>query len=201
MSSGLLVSPRVSVAPPSPPFKISNIAREAGLDMTTVFGGHDTNVYLVETTGTGVAMIDYDGDGLVDLFFVNGSTLDGFPRGAEPTNHLYRNKGDRTFEDVTVRAGLAASGWGQGACVGDYDNDGYDDLFVTYYGQNRLYHNRGNGTFEDVTRAAGLSDTRTRWGTGCAVLDYDRDGRLDLFVANYIDLDLANAPTPDSGLC
>ncbi|HEX4568422.1 MAG TPA: VCBS repeat-containing protein, partial [Vicinamibacterales bacterium] len=116
--------------PASAGFTVTNIAREAGLDMTTVFGGRDKNVYLLETTGTGVAMIDYDGDGLVDLFFVNGSTLEGFPPGTEPTNHLYRNKGDRTFEDVTAKAGLAASGWGQGACVGDYDNDGRDDLFV-----------------------------------------------------------------------
>jgi hypothetical protein len=180
---------------------VTNIAREAGLDMTTVFGGRDKNVYLIETTGTGVAMIDYDGDGLVDLFFVNGSTLDGFPAGTAPTNHLYRNRGDRTFEDVTAKAGLAASGWGQGACVGDYDNDGRDDLFVTYWGENHLYHNEGGGRFIDVTRAAGLDSPRRRWGTGCAFLDYDRDGRLDLFVGNYIDFDPATTPRPESGLC
>ena len=151
--------------PGSASFTVTNIAREAGLDMTTVFGGRDKNVYLLETTGTGVAMIDYDGDGLVDLFFVNGSTLEGFPPGAEPTNHLYRNKGNRTFEDVTAKAGLAASGWGQGACVGDYDNDGRDDLFVTYWGGNRLYHNDGGGRFTDVTRAAGSRSPRRRWST------------------------------------
>ncbi|HEX6463762.1 MAG TPA: CRTAC1 family protein [Vicinamibacterales bacterium] len=184
-----------------PDFTFTNVAREAGINAPIVFGGATVNKYLLETTGTGVAFIDYDNDGNLDLFFVNGSTLEGFAGAKAPTNHLYRNKGDGTFEDVTERAGLAASGWGQGVCVGDYDNDGYDDLFVTYYGQNRLYHNRGNGTFEDVTRAAGLADTRTRWGTGCAFLDYDRDGRLDLFVANYIDLDLATTPTPESGLC
>jgi hypothetical protein len=182
-------------------FSFTNTARQAGLDSPIVYGGATSNKYLLETTGTGVAAIDYDNDGWLDLFFVNGSTLEGFPAGRAPTNHLYRNKGDGTFEDVTVKAGLAASGWGQGACVGDYDNDGYDDLFVSYFGQNRLYHNRGDGTFEDVTRSAGLANTRTRWGTGCAFLDYDRDGRLDLFVANYIDLDLATAPTPESGLC
>jgi hypothetical protein len=182
-------------------FSFTNTARQAGLDSPIVYGGATSNKYLLETTGTGVAAIDYDNDGWLDLFFVNGSTLEGFPAGRAPTNHLYRNKGDGTFEDVTVKAGLAASGWGQGACVGDYDNDGYDDLFVSYFGQNRLYHNRGDGTFEDVTRSAGLASTRTRWGTGCAFLDYDRDGRLDLFVANYIDLDLATAPTPESGLC
>jgi hypothetical protein len=190
-----------SQPPASAGFTVTNIAREAGLDMTTVFGGRDTNVYLLETTGTGVAMIDYDGDGLVDLFFVNGSTLEGFASGAEPTNHLYRNKGGRRFEDVTAKAGLAASGWGQGACVGDYDNDGRDDLFVTSWGVNHLYHNDGGGRFSDVTRAAGLDSPRRRWGTGCAFLDYDRDGRLDLFVGNYIDFDPATTPRPESGLC
>jgi enediyne biosynthesis protein E4 len=189
----------MTMAPPD--FSFTNVARAAGLNAPIVFGGATANKYLLETTGTGVAFIDYDNDGNLDLFFVNGSTLEGFPASSAPTNHLYRNKGDGTFEDVTARAGLAASGWGQGACVGDYDNDGYDDLFVTYFGQNRLYHNRGNGTFEDVTRAAGLTQSRTRWGTGCAFLDYDRDGRLDLFAANYIDLNLATAPTPESGLC
>jgi hypothetical protein len=185
----------------APAFSFTNVAREAGLDAVTVFGGTAANKYLLETTGTGVAFIDYDGDGLLDLFFVNGSRLEGFPGGQAPTNHLYRNKGNGTFEDVTRKAGLAASGWGQGACVGDYDNDGHDDLFVSYWGQNRLYHNGGHGTFEDVTATAGLKQSRTRWNTGCAFLDYDRDGRLDLFVANYIDLDLATAPTPQSGLC
>jgi hypothetical protein len=182
-------------------FSFTNVAREAGLNHTTVFGGAASNRYLLETTGTGVAFIDADDDGRLDLFFVNGTTLEGFRADAAPSNHLYRNRGDGTFEDVTRRAGLAASGWGQGACVGDYDGDGRDDLFVSYFGQNRLYRNRGDGTFEDATRAAGLTSARTRWGTGCAFLDYDRDGPLDLFVANYIDLDLATAPTPDSGLC
>jgi enediyne biosynthesis protein E4 len=182
-------------------FSFANVAREAGLNDVTVFGGTASNKYLLETTGTGVAFIDYDNDGWLDLFFVNGSKLEGFPSKTAPTNHLYRNKADGTFEDVTAKAGLLASGWGQGACVGDYDNDGYDDLFVTVFGRNRLYHNRGNGTFDDVTVTARVRDSRGRWGTGCAFLDYDRDGRLDLFVANYIDLDLATAPTPDSGLC
>jgi hypothetical protein len=181
-------------------FSFTNVARQAGLNALTVFGGKDSNTYLLETTGSGAAAIDYDGDGWVDIFLVNGTVLEGFPKGQEPTNHLYRNRRDGTFEDVTVRAGLAASGWGQGACVGDYDNDGHDDLFVTYFGQNRLYRNRGDGTFEDVTSRAGLMKS-SRWGTGCAFLDYDRDGRLDLLVANYIDLDLAATPVPASGLC
>jgi hypothetical protein len=189
-------------AQPDPPsFSFRNVAHEAGTDVLTTFGGTTENTYLLETTGTGVAVIDYDGDGLLDLFFVNGTTLEGFPAGKAPTNHLFRNRGTFAFEDVTDRAGLTASGWGQGACVGDYDNDGHDDLFVTYYGQNRLYHNDGEGRFTDATRQAGLAQPRTRWNTGCAFVDYDRDGRLDLFVANYIDLDLASAPTPRSGLC
>jgi enediyne biosynthesis protein E4 len=182
-------------------FSFTNIAREAGLDARTVFGGEKSNTYLLETTGCGAAVLDYDGDGWLDIFLVNGSTLEGFPGGAEPTNHLYRNKGNGTFEDVTVRARLAQSGWGQGACAGDYDNDGDDDLFVTYWGQNRLYRNNANGTFEDVTSTAGLIQSRKRWGAGCAFLDYDRDGMLDLIAANYIDLDLAVTPVPSSGLC
>jgi hypothetical protein len=182
-------------------FSFREVGREAGLDAVTVFGGRDANRYLLETTGCGVAFLDYDDDGWLDVFLVNGTTLEGFPKGKEPTNHLYRSRGDGTFEDVTRKAGLEASGWGQGACAGDYDNDGRIDLFVTYYGQNRLYRNRGEGSFEDVTARAGLASPRLRWNTGCAFLDYDRDGRLDLMVANYIDLDLATAPTPDSGLC
>jgi len=182
-------------------FSFREVAREAGLDAVTVFGGKDVNRYLLETTGCGAAFLDYDGDGWLDVFLVNGTTLEGFPKGQEPINHLYRNRGDGTFEDVTRKAGLAQSGWGQGVCAGDYDNDGNVDLFVTYYGQNHLYRNRGDGTFEDVTAKAGLLSKRLRWNTGCAFLDYDRDGKLDLLVANYIDLDLATAPTPDSGLC
>jgi enediyne biosynthesis protein E4 len=189
----------VGEVPPSG-FSFRNTAREAGLTAVTVFGGTETNKYLLETTGCGVAVLDFDADGWLDVFLVNGSVLEDFPRGGAPTNHLYRNRRDGTFEDVTAKAGLAQSGWGQGACAGDYDNDGFDDLFVTYWGQNRLYRNRGDGTFEDVTTTAGLT-TKARWGAGCAFLDYDRDGRLDLFAANYIDFDLASAPVPESGLC
>ena len=182
-------------------FSFTNVAARAGLDAITVYGGRDTNRYLLETTGCGAAFLDYDADGWQDIFLVNGTTLEGFPPGKEPTSHLYRNRKDGTFEDVTRAAGVGATGWGQAACVGDLDNDGHEDLFVTSYGQNRLYRNRGTGAFEDVTARAGLRGPRTRWGTGCAFLDYDRDGSLDIFVANYIDLDLATAPTPDSGLC
>jgi len=178
-----------------------NVARESGLNAKTIFGGEHKNKYLLETTGCGVAFYDYDNDGWLDIFLVNGSRLEGFPAGSEPTSHLFRNNRDGTFTDVTAKAGLAHSGWGQGVCVGDYDNDGWDDLFVTYYGKNVLYHNNGDGTFTDVSQKAGVAGKGTRWNTGCAFVDYDRDSHLDLFVANYIDLDLATAPVPESGPC
>ena len=178
-----------------------NVARESGLNAKTIFGGEHKNKYLLETTGCGIAFYDYDNDGWLDIFVVNGSRLEGFSKGDEPTCRLYKNNRDGTFTDVTVQAGLVRSGWGQGCCIGDYDNDGWDDLFVTYYGQNVLWHNNGNGTFTDVTGKAGLLQNRLRWNSGCAFIDYDRDGCLDLFVANYIDLDLATAPVPESGPC
>ena len=179
-------------------FAFTNIARQAGLTAPTIYGGRESNKYLLETTGSGVALIDYDRDGRLDIFMVNGTTLDGAPPGT--TSHLYRNKSDGAFEDVTDRAGLRQTGWGQGACVGDIDSDGFDDLYVTYWGQNRLFRNRGNGAFEDITDRAGLKTAR-RWGAGCAFLDYNRDSRLDLVVANYIDMELASTPVPESGLC
>lgn len=178
-----------------------NVARESGLSVKTIFGGEHKNKYLLETTGCGVAFYDYDNDGWLDIFLVNGWRLEGFPAGSEPTSHLFHNNRDGTFTDVTAKAGVAHSGWGQGVCVGDYDNDGWEDLFVTYYGKNVLYHNNGDGTFTDVSVKAGVAGKGTRWNTGCAFLDYDRDGRLDLFVANYIDMDLATAPVPESGPC
>jgi enediyne biosynthesis protein E4 len=190
----------VAGAPPELPFRFTNVATQAGLTATTIYGGRDANRYLLETTGCGVALIDIENDGWLDVFLVNGTTLEGFPKGQEPSAHLYRNRRDGTFEDVTDRAGLRQAGWGQGACVGDYDSDGWDDLYVTYWGQNSLFRNRGNGTFEDVTARAGLTTAR-RWGAGCAFLDYDRDSRLDVVVANYIATDLDSTPVPESGLC
>lgn len=178
-----------------------DVARQAGLKVKTIFGGEKKNKYLLETTGCGIAFYDYDNDGWLDIFVVNGWRLEGFPEGQEPTCHLYKNNRDGTFTDVTHRAGLARSGWGQGVCIGDYDNDGYEDLFITYYGKNALYHNNGDGTFTDVTDKADVGGKGTRWNTGCAFVDYDRDGHLDLFVANYIDLDLKAAPVPESGPC
>jgi hypothetical protein len=178
-----------------------DVAKDAGLTAKTIFGGEHKNKYLLETTGCGVAFYDYDNDGWLDIFVVNGTRLEGFPKGQEPTCHLFKNNRDGTFTDVTIKAGLARTGWGQGVCIGDYDNDGYDDLFITYFGNNILFHNNGDGTFTDATQKAGLGGAPVRWGTGCAFLDYDRDGHLDLFVANYIDLDLKTAPVPESGPC
>ena len=155
------------------------------------------NKYLLETTGCGLAFYDYDNDGWLDVFLVNGWRLEGFAKGQEPHCHLFKNNRDGTFTDVTKGSGLEVrTGWGQACCVGDYDNDGHDDLFVTYYGQNALYRNNGNGTFTDVTERAGLIQPgpKTRWNTGCTWVDYDRDGHLDLFVANYVDFDLKTAP-------
>jgi hypothetical protein len=203
---GLLGNPRQNANPPkdqSADLGISflNVAREAGLNAKTIFGGEHKNKYLLETTGCGVAFYDYDNDGWLDIFLVNGTRLEGFPAGSEPTSHLFRNNRDGSFTDVTLKAGVAHSGWGQGCCVGDYDNDGWDDLFVTYFGKNVLYHNNGDGTFTDVSQKAGVTGNGKRWNTGCAFVDYDRDGKLDLFVANYIDMDLATAPVPESGPC
>jgi hypothetical protein len=173
----------------------TDVAQKAGLTTPTVFGGKDTKKYIIETTGTGVAIFDYDNDGWPDIFLVNGTTLEGFPAGQGPTSHLYRNNHNGTFSDVTVKAGLTATGWGQGVCAGDYDNDGWEDLYVTYYGKNRLYHNQ-NGVFTEIAEKAGVAGSGKAWGTGCAWVDYDRDGHLDLMIANYVDFDLATAPAP-----
>jgi enediyne biosynthesis protein E4 len=188
---------------PGTPLGVSflNVGREAGLNTETIFGGEHKNKYLLETTGCGVAFYDYDNDGWLDIFLVNGTRLEGFPSGKEPISRLFKNNRDGTFTDVTLKAGVGRAGWGQGVCIGDYDNDGYEDLFVTYFGKNVLYHNNGDGTFTDVSEKAGVAGKGGRWSTGCAFVDYDRDGKLDLFVANYIDMDLATAPVPESGPC
>ena len=158
-----------------------DLAPRAGLHAPTVIGGEREKQYILETTGGGVAIFDYDDDGWPDIFLVSGARLDG--TGAP--SRLYRNRGDGTFADVTAGSGLDRQGWGQGVCAGDYDNDGRVDLFVTYYGQSVLYRNQGRGMFADATRPAGLA-APDRYGTGCAFLDYDRDGRLDLFVSAYV---------------
>jgi enediyne biosynthesis protein E4 len=185
-----------TASPAKPVANFVDIAQKAGLTATNVFGGVDTKKYIIETTGTGVAIFDYDNDGWPDIFLVNGVTLDKPASGKTPTSHLYHNNHDGTFSDVTEKAGVGRSGWGQGVCVGDFDNDGWEDLYVTYYGKNILYRNNGDGTFTDVSEKAGVAGTGKLWGTGCAFVDYDRDGKLDLMVANYVDFDLSTAPAP-----
>ena len=184
----------------------TDIADLAGLRETTVYGGNDRKRFIIETNGSGVAFVDYDRDGWPDALVLSGTRLkDGsrqemeYAAGLAPTNRLYRNRRDGTFDDVTDAAGLRRTGWASSVCAGDYDNDGWTDLFLTYYGRNVLYRNRAGARFDDVTGQAGLSSPETRWGSGCSFIDYDRDGRLDLFVANYLRFDLATATEPGSG--
>jgi hypothetical protein len=176
-----------------------DVSQRAGLTAPLLYGGIDQKKYIIETNGCGVAFFDYDNDGWIDIFLLNGTRLEGFPKGKEPTSKLYKNNRDGSFSDVTAKSGLWRTGWASAVTVGDYDNDGFDDLFTTYWGQNALYHNNGNGTFTDVTSRAGLATKGSRWGSGCAFVDYDRDGKLDLFVANYLKFDLATAPEPGKG--
>jgi hypothetical protein len=196
-----------SAAPTAPwPVTFVDIAEQAGLRAPSIYGGIDRKRFIIETNGAGVAFVDYDNDGWPDALVLGGVRLregtremESYPSGAAPRSHLYHNNRDGTFTDATARAGLDAVGWASGVCAGDYDNDGFIDLAMTYYGQNVLYHNRGNGTFEDVTRAAGLPIGGTRWGSGCTFVDYDRDGRVDLFIANYLTFDLPAAPEVGKG--
>jgi hypothetical protein len=183
-----------------------NVAREAGLRTKTIFGAERKNTFLLETNGCGCAFIDYDNDGWLDIFLPNGTRFEAdWPADQAPVSRLYKNNRDGTFTDVTVKAGVARTGWAQGVCAGDYDNDGFDDLYATYWGECSLWHNNGDGTFTDVARKAGVTtnpnNSQWRWNTGCAFVDYDKDGNLDLFVANYIDFDPKTAPRPEAGPC
>jgi enediyne biosynthesis protein E4 len=171
------------------PARFVEVTLEAGIDFRYVNGATE-HKYLPECMGSGAAFFDYDSDGHLDLFIVNGAYLDQAPPGDPPVDALYRNRGDGTFADVTRTAGVGDPGYGMGAAVGDYDNDGDPDLYVTNYGPNTFYRNQGDGTFADVTRTTGTGDAG--WGTNAAFVDYDRDGDLDLYVANYMDFLLEN---------
>ena len=165
--------------------------QEAGIHWKHV-DGRSGQKYFMETLGSGAAFFDYDADGAPDLYFVNGAPLPGYVSQEIPTNCLYRNNGDGTFTDVTEKAGVGDTGYGHGCAVGDYNNDGQLDLYVTNYGTNRLYRNNGDGTFTEVSESAGV--TEPRWSTSCAFADYDRDGNLDLYVVNYIVFDIDENP-------
>ncbi len=179
-----------------------DVGREAGLNSPNVWGAVDRKRYIIEAKGSGLAFFDYDNDGWLDIYLTNGTRLDtNWPAGKAPISHLYKNNRDGTFTDVTEKSGLARTGWQTGVCVGDYDNDGWDDLFCTSWGNNILFHNNGDGTFTDVTRKAGLYNEQIRWGAGSCWLDYDRDGRLDLFVCNYIKLDPEKLPSQNDIYC
>jgi len=188
---------------PSSPVQFIDVAERAGLKVPNVWGGVEHKRVIIETKGSGIAFFDYDNDGWLDIYITNGSRLDAkWPAGAAPTTHLFKNNRDGTFTDVTEKSGIGRSGWQTGVCVGDYDNDGWDDLFCTFWGHNILFHNNGNGTFSDVTKKAGLAQEKGRWGTGCSFLDYDRDGHLDLFVCNFVHLDPDNPPSiNDASFC
>jgi hypothetical protein len=174
--------------------RFADVAHAAGLTATMVYGEPDSFTYIFESMASGCAFIDYDNDGWMDIFILGGRRLKDTPPNA--SNRLYKNNRDGTFTDVTAGAGLLDTGWAQGVCVGDFNNDGFEDLFLTYYGQNRLYRNNGDGTFTDVTAKAGLLYPITRYSTGCTFFDYNRDGLLDLFVSNYLEIDVATAPKP-----
>ncbi len=180
------------------PVKFTDVAVEAGLREPVIAGGEKTKKYIIEANGTGVALVDLDGDGWLDIFLVNGSRLDSPPPGA--TNRIYRNLRNGKFADATAGAALGDPGWGNGVCAGDIDRDGLPDLYVTYWGSNRLYRNLGGLRFAEIARTAGVeggsTGGRKRWSSGCTFLDYDRDGWLDLFVTRYQEFDPATAPLP-----
>ena len=182
----------------SSPVQFVDVAQQAGLKIPNVWGGITNKRLIIETKGSGLAFFDYDNDGWLDIYLTNGNRLDAhWPAGKEPISHLYKNNRDGTFTDVTDKSGLGRTGWQTGVCVGDYDNDGWDDLFCCFWGHNILFHNNGDGTFTDVTHKSGLAQKKGRWGTGCSFLDYDRDGHLDLFVCNFVKLDPDKVPSAD----
>ena len=187
--------------------QFEDIGERAGLVAPSIYGGEERKRFIIETNGAGAGWIDVDDDGWIDALVLGGTRLEpgerrdvSDPAAFAPTTRLYRNMRDGTFSDITARSGLGRTAWASSVCAGDYDNDGLMDLYVTAYGTNVLYRNRGEGRFEDRTGAAGLPAADVRWGSGCTFLDFDRDGRLDLFVANYLVFDLATASEPGQGV-
>lgn len=172
--------------------KFVDVATQAGIRRPTIYGEDDYKDYILETIGGGAAWLDYNGDGWIDLLILGGTRFGDAPPSS--SLQLHRNLRDGTFEEVTREAGLHRVGWASSATVGDVDNDGDPDLFVTFWGQNALYRNLGDGTFQDITNEAGLLDSEIRWGEGATFLDYDRDGRLDLFFTNYLHFDPETTP-------
>lgn len=190
-----VVTPQAGLAPSGRPFsQFVDVGLASGLIAPVISGGINSKEYIIEAVGSGCAFFDFDNDGWMDIFLLSGTRLEGAPAGA--TNRLYKNNRDGTFTDVTDKAGLRDIGWAYGVCVGDYNNDGFEDLFCTYWGQNKLYRNNGDGTFTDVTKQAGLLCPVPRFGTGCTFVDYNRDGHLDLFVSNYVQFDFKTVAKP-----
>ena len=197
-----VVRPAKPIETDLPPIAVDfrDVADQAGLTTPIVSGRENQKQYILEATGTGTAIFDFDHDGLMDVFVASAATFEA--DSAKTTSRLYRNTGQLRFTDVTAKARLDRSGWAQGVCVGDFDNDSHRDLFVTHYGQSVLYRNQGDGTFLDVTEKAGVASPGVRWDTGCTFVDYDLDGKLDLVVTSYLEFDRAKVPVPgSSGYC
>lgn len=193
ISGGARPAPRAKLSGKPWPLAFTDAAAEAGLSFRYTYGHETKKKFVVEANGAGTAFLDYDGDGLMDIFLVNGSLLEGAP--ATATNRLYRNLGGGRFGDVTKATRMDRNGWGNGVCSGDIDNDGRTDLYVTYWGRNALFRNTG-GAFEDIAEKSGTAGSGREWSTGCSFIDYDRDGHLDLLVTRYVNFDMRNTPAP-----
>src|SRR5436305_2117788 len=184
---------RGSKAPVTSKDLFVDVTRAAGIDFHLTCGSSKEKLYILETQCGGAAALDYDNDGWMDILLIDGSTTEDYRAGKCHAPRLYRNQHDGTFKDVSAKSGLNFCGWGYGLAVGDYDNDGWEDIYITGYRHSALYHNNHDGTFTDVTEKAGVGNAN-RWGTSAAFGDYDNDGNLDLYVANYVDVDINDLP-------